>query len=154
MHGGLPLAANAYFIGKLDVLRNNRMTKFILFMVSTIRGGTYQIQMHRTTTTRVLQLHLLMLTPANIKPKISGRAVALIECSQCPLKDLHGSTARRVSTSMPRAHIHQRHEDTERQIYHTSQLLGSAGKSSPRCYPELMYVWIHWRKDPSTTASE
>ena len=47
--GNLPLAANAYFIGILDVLRGNLIILF--YLMAQQPWGTYQIEMQRATTT-------------------------------------------------------------------------------------------------------
>ena len=45
----LPRAANAYFLGMLDVLRGNRI--IVIYLMARQLWGTYQIKMHRATTT-------------------------------------------------------------------------------------------------------
>ena len=47
--GDPPLAANAYFIGILDVLRGNLIILF--YLMAQQPWGTYQIEMQRATTT-------------------------------------------------------------------------------------------------------
>ena len=92
----LPLAASAYFIGILDVLRGHLI--IVNYVIWLSNREAYTKLKCRGLQPPLLQLHLLMLTPANIKPNY---------------------------LPAPRAHLHRQHDNIPNHAPHGLLTLGA-----------------------------